>query len=501
MPDEPIKKAVEAAPDALEDSAVIEAMLAELAALSPVEYDQRREEARKRLGVRVTTLDAEVAKRRPATESDTDTTDLFSDPDPWPDPVDGAAMLDALATSFTRYVVLPDGAADALALWVVFAHAHDAAYVSPIMTVTSPLKRCGKTTCLGIIKELAPRALPTANITSAALFRTVEKWEPTVIIDEADTFLRDNDELRGVLNSGHVRGSGGVIRTVGDNHEPRRFSTWAPKAIALIGALPDTLADRSITARLRRKRPDETVERLRLDRMGALTVLKRQAARWATDNLDALRESGPEVPACLHDRAADNWRTMLGIADRAGADWPGRARATARALSADGDDEASASVMLLADIHSIFAERGVERIASGDLVETLVSMEHRPWPEWRRGKPITVRQVARLLKPHGIAPGTIRTADGGTAKGYHRVAFEDVFARYLPIRSVTTSQPAESLDLSQNSIRHKPENVTDGKSPKPAKSGTCDVVTDENPVTLREGDINPPQKDKWSMTL
>ena len=116
MPDAPIKKAVEAAPDALEDSAVIEAMLAELAALPRIEYDRRRDDSAKRLGVRVSTLDAEVAKIRPVVESDTDTTDLFSDPEPWPDPVDGAALLDALAASFTRYVVLPDGAADALAL-------------------------------------------------------------------------------------------------------------------------------------------------------------------------------------------------------------------------------------------------------------------------------------------------------------------------------------------------------------------------------------------------
>ena len=479
MPDEPIKKAVEAAPDALEDSAVIEAMLAELAALSPVEYDQRREKARKRLGVRVTTLDAEVAKRRPATESDTDTTDLFSDPDPWPDPVDGAAMLDALATSFTRYVVLPDGAADALALWVVFAHAHDAAYVSPIMTVTSPLKRCGKTTCLGIIKELAPRALPTANITSAALFRTVEKWEPTVIIDEADTFLRDNDELRGVLNSGHVRGSGGVIRTVGDNHEPRRFSTWAPKAIALIGALPDTLADRSIHVRLRRKRPDESVERVRLDRMDDLTVLKRQAARWAADNLDALRGADPDVPVGLHDRAADNWRTILSIADLAGGGWPDRARETATALSADGDDDASAKVMLLIDIRALFAERHTDRITSVDLVLALVAMEERPWPEWKHGKPITTRGVVRLLADFQIRPKTFRVDVHTTAKGYLLDDLKDTFSQYIPDPSVTRSQPNETGAYSENPSVTPPPNVTDGKGRKPAENKECYRVTDE----------------------
>ncbi len=479
MPDAQIKKAVEAAPDALEDSAVIEAVLNELAALPPVEYDQRREETRKRLGVRVSTLDAEVAKRRPATESDTDTTDLFSDPEPWPDPVDGAALLDALAASFTRYVVLPDGAADALALWVVFAHAHDAAQVSPIMAVVSPEKRCGKTTCLTIIQALAPRALPTANITPAALFRTVEKWGPTVIIDEADTFLRDNDELRGILNSGHARASAFVVRTVGDNHEPRHFRTWAPKAIAFIGAMPDTLADRAITARLRRKRPDETVERLRLDRMGALTVLNRQAARWTADNFEALYAADADVPAELHDRAADNWRTMLAIADLAGGGWPGRARETARVVSSDDNGEMSGAVMLLADIRAIMSDPTVDRIVSVDLVRALVAMEDRPWPEWKRGHPITTRGVARLLARFEIRPQTFRVDVHTTAKGYRREGFKDAFSRYLPDPSVTPSQPLSPVAFSENPSVTPPPNVTDENGRKPAENKECYRVTDE----------------------
>ena len=479
MPDEQIKKAVEAAPDALEDSAVREAMLVELAALSPVEYDQRREKARKRLGVRVATLDAEVAKRRPVVESDTDTTDLFSDPEPWPDPVDGAALLDALAASFTRYVVLPDGAANALALWVVFAHAHDAAQVSPIMAVVSPEKRCGKTTCLAILQALAPRALPTANITAAALFRTVEKWGPTVLIDEADTFLRDNDELRGILNSGHARASAFVVRTVGDNHEPRHFRTWAPKAIAFIGALPDTLADRSIHLRLRRKRPDEIVERLRLDRMDGLTIIKRQAARWAADNLDALRGADPNVPADLHDRAADNWRTILAIADLARGGWPGRARETARVVSNDDNGEMSGAVMLLADIRAIMFHPAVERIASANLVEALVGMEDRPWPEWKRGKPITTRGVARLLARFEIRPQTFRVDAHTTAKGYLREGFKDAFSRYLPDPSVTPSQPLSPVAYSENPSVTPPPNVTDENGRKPAENKECYGVTDE----------------------
>ena len=321
--------------------------------------------------------------------------------------------------------------------------------------------------------------MPTANITSAALFRTVEKWEPTVIIDEADTFLRDNDELRGVLNSGHVRGSGGVIRTVGDNHEPRRFSTWAPKAIALIGALPDTLADRSIPVRLRRKRPDESVERVRLDRMDDLTVLKRQAARWAADNLDALRGADPDVPVGLHDRAADNWRTILSIADLAGGGWPDRARETARALSADGDDDASAKVMLLVDIRALFAERHTDRITSVDLVLALVAMEERPWPEWRKGNPITARSVARLLAGFFIKPRPLRIDGQSVAKGYLLDDFKDIFPRYVPDLSVTRLQPNETGPSSENASVTPEKNVTDEKGPKPAEINECNRVTDE----------------------
>jgi len=57
------------------------------------------------------------------------------------------------------------------------------------------------------------------------------------LIDEGETFLRDSDELRGILNSGHQRANAFVVRTVGDTHEPRSFRTWSTKSIALIGRL------------------------------------------------------------------------------------------------------------------------------------------------------------------------------------------------------------------------------------------------------------------------
>src|SRR5262249_4841654 len=112
-----------------------------------------------------------------------------------------------------------------------------------------------KSTVLTLIGALTPRALSASNITPAAVFRTVEKWHPTLIIDEADTFLKDNDDLRGILNCGHHRANAYVLRPTGDNHEPKRFCTWAPKVVALIGKLPPTLASRAIHVRLKRISP------------------------------------------------------------------------------------------------------------------------------------------------------------------------------------------------------------------------------------------------------
>src|ERR1700676_3791084 len=191
----------------------------------------------------------------------------FVEPAPWPEPVDGAVLLGDVAAAFTRFVALPPLAEVAAALWTVHAHALEAAAASPLLALTLPEKRCcGKTTTLSLLARLVPRALLSSNISPASLFRIVEKYSPTLLVDEADSFLRDKEELRRILNSGHTRDAAYVVRTVGDENEPRRFSTWAAKAVALIGHLPDTFADRSLVVPMRRHAAGEHVERLRLER-------------------------------------------------------------------------------------------------------------------------------------------------------------------------------------------------------------------------------------------
>src|SRR5262249_51375166 len=125
--------------------------------------------------------------------------------EPWDEPVDGHDLMCDLRDVLDCHIVLAKGCSTAIALWILHAHAHDAARHSPILFITSPTKRCGKTNLLDIISRLVPKPLSAANVTPATVFRAIERWHPTFLIDETDTFISDKSELRGVLNSGHTR--------------------------------------------------------------------------------------------------------------------------------------------------------------------------------------------------------------------------------------------------------------------------------------------------------
>lgn len=392
---------------------------------------------------------------------------LVEDVEPWPEKVDGANLLEQLVTTFSRFLALPDGAAEAMAFWCFHTFCLDAFQITPRLTLLSPEKRCGKTTAMMLIGQLVNRPLSTSNITAAALFRTIEAVQPTLILDETDTFIWNSDDLRGVLNSGHNRLMSYVIRTTGDHHNPKPFSTWAPVAIAAIGKIPDTLEDRSVVIRMRRKSPAESVERFRGDRVEEFAVLQQKMRRWANDNILALRSADPDVPEKLHDRAADNWRPLLAIADRCGGAWPETARRIACSLS-DGMDDSSHSVQLLEDIRAIIGT--ADRISSADLITRLTNLEDRPWCEWRNGKPMSTVQLARLLKPFGITPSTKRFNGGRSAKGYSRQSMEDAFSRYLesdPSRRNKSQKPASSEGFQGVTRRN---DVTDQNDEKPAEN-------------------------------
>jgi hypothetical protein len=418
-----------------------DAEIGRLARLSALDYERERETVAKRLSIRLPVLDDLVARARQAAAAEPSLPFLSAvEAAPWPDPVNGAQLLDEITAAIRRYVVLERGAAEATALWVVHTYCFDAFAITPRLAITSAVMRCGKTTLLDVLSCLVHRPISTANATAAAIYRLVDKIAPTLLIDEADTFLIGNAALRGILNSGYRKTTAFVMRA------DETFSTWAPVAIAMIGRLPSTLEDRSIWIRLQRRRADEPVEAFRLDQGGDLKRLARMAARFAADRLDQLRRAIPTVPNALENREADNWAPLLAIADAAGGTWPDLARQVAENLTlANRATEESVAVMLLEDIHAVLSARTGDRIQSADLVKALLQLEHRPWAEWKGGKPITPNAIARLLAPFNIRPFEMRMG-ARVVRGYEASQFADAFARYVETTSVQSATPLQPVD-------------------------------------------------------
>ena len=108
---------------------------------------------------------------------------------------------------------------------------------------------------------------------------------------------------------------------------------------------------------MRRRRASESIERLRADRQGWAEALRPRCARWAADNVEHLRGADPDMPEALDDRAQDNWRSLIAIADLVGGDWPLRARAAAVALCAPrAGQEETKGVLLLRAIREVFEQ-------------------------------------------------------------------------------------------------------------------------------------------------
>jgi hypothetical protein len=182
--------------------------IARLATLPYMLYEQVRDEAAERLHVRKSVLDEIVQKMRPRTSSDDELQGVqieFTPPEPWPYAVDGAELINDMQANIRKHVILSEHQALAVCFWVMHAHAVNVFEHTPRLQFDSPTKRCGKTTALNTIMPMLSKPLSTENITMAALFRAIAMWQPTLLIDEADSFLKrengtDNEDLRGILN-------------------------------------------------------------------------------------------------------------------------------------------------------------------------------------------------------------------------------------------------------------------------------------------------------------
>jgi hypothetical protein len=251
----------------------------------------------------------------------------------------------------------------------------------------------------------------------------------------------DNEDLRALLNAGHGRGRP-VLRCVGPTQQIKAFPSFAMAALAGIGTLPDTIADRAVNVRMRRRAPGEQVAPFRARRDGEpLNELRGRLHAWIRAHLDTLAAAEPDMP--VEDRAADTWESLIAVADLAGGSWPARARKAALlfvAHAAEADADGSLNTRLLADLRDLFGEMTVSFLPSKELVNRLLKIEDAPW----RDPELTMHKLARRLGGYDIKP---RLNDARTTRGYHAEDFADAFRRYLP--NTSGGLPSGSVQVSE----------------------------------------------------
>lgn len=415
--------------------------------------------------------------------------------------------VDALREFVRRFVVVSDDALITIALWIMHTHAINAFDATPYLQITSPQKQCGKSRLLEVLELLAARPWLTSKTSAAALVRKVAKDAPTLLLDETDAAFGGEKEyaeaLRGIVNAGHRRG-GVASLCVGKEHKVEDFPVFCAKALAGIGMLPDTIADRSIRIELQRRLPGEPIHRLRRRLVGnEADALRERLALLATAVLDAFRDARPALPDELSDRAQDAWEPLLIIADAAGFGVEARRAATSLSARSVAEEE-YLGLRCLRDIRAVFeAKSPIDRLTSTDMIAELHAIEEGPYG-MLHGREFDARTLSKRLRPFRIHPETIRYYERGSseekrAKGYMREKFVNAWRRYTPSdepkreqepteRSGGAPPPTESREQREQREHSYPVSVSsvNGQRERTREQGDDDTPEfgDDPPFTL-----------------
>lgn len=341
----------------------------------------------------------------------------------------GIHIYEVLCSTIDRFIYCEPYQNTTIALWAIKSWCMPAFKVAPILAITAFTKGAGKSQLLNLIGCLSHNPVSTSNITPAALFRYIEQNKPTMLIDEADTFLSRSEDLRGILNAG-FESTGCVIRCVGQDSEPTEFNVFCPKVIAGIGNLPSTIQSRSIVINMYRKPAHIEKEKLRKANESEFEGIKQLLSEWANSHIEQLTKHEPQLLDRLSDRQKDCWEPLLSIAELLGDEIAQEARNAAIEICKINSDEPHINELMLLDIRRVFVEQKIDRLPTIDLINALCEDDEATWRYMNKGGKITPRQLAQILKQFNISSKQIRFGEQ-TKKGYDTADFQECFSKYL----------------------------------------------------------------------
>ncbi|MBX7450852.1 DUF3631 domain-containing protein [Mycolicibacterium sp. 3033] len=292
-------------------------------------------------------------------------------------------------------------------------------------------KGSGKTRALEVSELLVPRGVRVSQATTGYVLAKISDVPPaTLFYDEIDTVYgsraRGNEDLRALLNAGHRRGATAGRGTWENGAlEGQEYPAYCAVALAGLGTLPETVADRAVVIHMKKRKRTEPVEPWRERVNGPeATYLASRLNHWMNDAHLCFPAHMP-----VEDRAADVWEALVIVADAAGGHWPQRAR-NAAVSSTDGVEKASIGVQLLEDLRIVFGGR--EKLSTEQILQELVALGGEG--RWRyfhsSGEALNPRDLSKLLRPYRVKPVDVWVS-GRNLKGYNADDLQDPWERYL----------------------------------------------------------------------
>jgi putative DNA primase/helicase len=253
--------------------------------------------------------------------------------------------------------------------------------------------------------------------------------------------------MRGVIDSGHERQMAYVLRVINDKGDVGQFSTWCPKAIAMIGVPKRTILSRSIRIAIERKGKALKLEKLRRKHFAQFEDLRRKISKAASMIKEAVRNNSmSDDDTMLSNRVGDNWEPLLAIAGAASDDWLEKAKSDAESMhDKNAHDAKSFEKYLLESIGKIIAERRALKPGEpgapadpnkfflrtiDDLLNKLNRDVEAPWKE-KPGDELTARGLGKILTGFGVIADQVRPRKGeDPVRGYWSNELEEKIKQY-----------------------------------------------------------------------
>ncbi len=378
---------------------------------------------------------------------------VFNDPQYNP-----ATLVDGIVG---KYLVMRSHVRIVYVLWVVATHVYVKFRVAPRVLLTSENPDSGKTTALEVARALIFRANEESFATDAALRDHLRLGPGSIALDEGD--LYEPAARRALLrlwNGGHAQGAKQALMIGG-----RRtlFDLFAPMIAAGLGRiLGQAQLSRTFVLNMNPYGAGETPEfdwwapaedgpdsaearKLELDTI--YSYLRHCAATWKFNRQ-------PSMPPRVVRRSADNFRSLLAVADVCGGDWPRRAREAIVALIAEMFDD-QPKVVILRHGLLLFDQFEADQLEVNRFNQELrrLSAPEFDWNRFRgvsgldlHSHPISINEQGRLLGASGVRahswwPPGVSRSQNRCQRIYRRVELE------AALRKAESSSPGPTLKL------------------------------------------------------